>query len=161
MKYSSGLKASVVKRVLPPENQSIKEVSQETGIGASTIRYWKKQAETGSLEIGERQLRPSDRSSAEKLTLLLESRSVSKEERGEWLRARGLHSEHLPLWEQELREVVTEREKKQRKEITELKSRNRDLEKELNRKEKALAETAALLALKKKANAIWGENEDD
>ena len=39
--------------------------------------------------------------------------------------------------------------------------RIRELEKELRRKEKALAETAALLVLKKKANAIWGDRGDD
>ena len=71
------------------------------------------------------------------------------------------HSEHLPLWEQELREIVTEKEKRQREELIELKRRNKELEKELARKDKALAETAALLALKKKAEAIWGDDEDD
>ena len=35
--------------------------------------------------------------------------------------------------------------------------RIRELERELYRKEKALAETAALLVLKKKAQAIWGD----
>ena len=35
------------------------------------------------------------------------------------------------------------------------------LEKELIRKEKALAETAALLVLRKKAQAIWEESEDE
>jgi len=39
-------------------------------------------------------------------------------------------------------------------------SKSRRLEKELNRKEKALAEIAALLVLKKKAQAVWGEEED-
>ena len=34
------------------------------------------------------------------------------------------------------------------------------LEKELQRKEKALAEAAALLVLRKKLEAIWGESEE-
>jgi hypothetical protein len=38
---------------------------------------------------------------------------------------------------------------------------NRTLKKELRRKDKALAETTALLVLKKKAASIWGEPEDD
>jgi Skp family chaperone for outer membrane proteins len=38
---------------------------------------------------------------------------------------------------------------------------NRKLEKELARKEKALAETAALLVLQKKADAIWGDPEGE
>ena len=39
--------------------------------------------------------------------------------------------------------------------------RIRELEKDLRRKEKALAETAALLALKKKLEEIWGDEDDD
>jgi hypothetical protein len=41
------------------------------------------------------------------------------------------------------------------------KQRTRKLEKELKRKEKALAEAAALLVLRKKADAIWGDKEED
>jgi hypothetical protein len=39
--------------------------------------------------------------------------------------------------------------------------RIKELERNLHRKEKALAETAALLVLRKKAQAIWGESEDE
>ena len=161
MRYSSGMKAAILKRVLPPNNETIVSVSRETGVAQATISYWKKQAADGILEAGDGPLRPSDRSPAEKLTLLLESRGVEKQQHGEWLRSHGLHSEHLPLWEQELRDIVTEKEKKQREELAELKRKNKDLEKELHRKDKALAETAALLALKKKAEAIWGDDEED
>lgn len=161
MRYSAAMKASVLRRVLPPESQSVSSVSRETGVGNSTIRYWMNQAASGTLNQGDAQLRPSDRGPGEKFTLLLESRTISEDERGEWLRARGLHSEHLPLWEQELREVVTDKEKQQREEMTALRKRNKELEKELNRKEKALAEAAALLTLKKKADSIWGDDEDD
>lgn len=42
-----------------------------------------------------------------------------------------------------------------------LRNENKALKKELNRKDKALAETAALLVLQKKVNEIWGSDEDD
>ena len=38
--------------------------------------------------------------------------------------------------------------------------RIKQLERELRRKEAALAETAALLVLRKKAEALWGKEED-
>lgn len=161
MRYSSGMKAAILKRVLPPHEEAVTEVSRETGVNTNTIYYWKKQAVEGMLDLGDGEVRPRDRGPGEKLTLLLESKAISSEDRGEWLRSRGLHTEHLPLWEQELREIVTEKEKKQREELAELKRKNKELQKELNRKDKALAETAALLALKKKAQAIWGDDEDD
>jgi len=47
------------------------------------------------------------------------------------------------------------------KELKDTEKEVRQLEKELTRKEKALAEAAALLVLRKKANAIWGEPEDE
>lgn len=47
-----------------------------------------------------------------------------------------------------------------REAIRDERQKNRMLERELARKEKALAETAALLVLRKKAQAIWGESED-
>jgi hypothetical protein len=139
------MKAAMLKRVLPPNNETIVSVSQDTGVAKATTSYWKKQAADGILERGDGPLRPSDRSSAEKLTLLLESRGVEMDQHGEWLRSHGLHSEHLPLWEQELRDIVTDKEKKQREELA-----------ELQRKDKALAETAALLALKKSGSDLGG-----
>ena len=125
-------------------------------MSTATIYYWKDQAAEGMLDIGDGEVRSRDRSPGEKLTLLLESKSVKSEHHGEWLRSQGLHTEHLPLWEQELREIVTEKEQKQREELAELKRKNKELHKELNRKDKALAETAALLALKKKHKRSGG-----
>jgi hypothetical protein len=46
-------------------------------------------------------------------------------------------------------------------ELKTLRQENRNLKKDLNRKDKALAETSALLVLKKKADLIWGDLEDD
>lgn len=51
--------------------------------------------------------------------------------------------------------------KELRQELNEEKNRSKTLEKELNRKEKALAEAAAILMLRKKVEAIWGEKEDE
>jgi len=50
---------------------------------------------------------------------------------------------------------------KQRSKEKELEKEIKSLEKELNRKDKALSETAALLVLKKKAQAIWGDPEEE
>ena len=58
---------------------------------------------------------------------------------------------------------LTEKEVKTKasKELREERKKNERLEKELARKDKALAETAALLVLRKKANAIWGTEEEE
>lgn len=49
----------------------------------------------------------------------------------------------------------------ERRELQHARKKTHQLEKELRRKEKALAEVAALLVLQKKAQAIWGDGEDD
>lgn len=47
------------------------------------------------------------------------------------------------------------------RELKEAEKKNKQLARELDRKEKALAEAAALLVLRKKAEAIWGEPEEE
>jgi transposase len=45
--------------------------------------------------------------------------------------------------------------------LKEEQKRAKQLEKELQKKEKALAEAATLLLLRKKAQAIWGDDEEE
>ena len=161
MRYSQGFKESILKKVLPPENRSVAEVSRETGVAVWSIYQWKRDAREGRLEAAGGQLRPKDRNPGEKLRLVIEGNGLEEEQKGEWLREHGLHSEHLTLWEQELRDIVTDKDQKLRQELAETKKKLKEKERELARKEKALAEMAALLTLKKKADAIWGDDEED
>lgn len=161
MKYSTGFKNNVLKKVLPPENRSISDVCKETGVSNQTIRNWLKLLKNDTLNSSDREISPESRNSSEKMTLLLEGRSIEPEKLGEWLRKNGLHTEHLSLWEQELRDKISDKNKSEKQKYNELKKKYKILEKELLRKEKALAEAAALLVLKKKADILWGDNEDD
>ena len=161
MGYSQGFKDSILKKVLPPEERTVAEISRETGVSSWTIYRWKQAARDGTLTSFGSELRPSHRNPAEKLRLLIEGTCLAEEHRGEWLREHGLHSEHLTLWEQELRGIVTDKDKKLRVELTETKNKLKATQRELQRKEKALAEVAALLTLKKKADVIWGDDEGD
>jgi transposase len=90
----------------------------------------------------------------------MESKGIEPERMGEWLRGQGLHSEHVALWEQELATIVADKDDATKAENQRLKKKLKETERELARKEKALAELAALLALKKKAAAIWGDDEE-
>ena len=161
MKYSTGFKNNVLKKVLPPENRPIADVCKETGVSGQTIRNWLKLLKNDNLNASDGEISPEYRHPSEKMTLLLEGRSIDPEKLGEWLRKNGLHTEHLSLWEQELRDKISDKDMNDKQKYNELKKKYKILEKELLRKEKALAETAALLVLKKKADSIWGDNEDD
>ena len=161
MKYSIGFRNGVLKKVLPPENRPVKEIAQENGLSEQTIRNWMQQLKNGTLELMTGETSPAHRSASEKMRLLLESKQVSNDSMGQWLREHGLHSEHLPLWEQEMLNVVNDKSDKQKEQNAQLLKENKNLKKELARKEKALAEMAALLILKKKADEILGDSEDD
>jgi len=79
-----------------------------------------------------------------------------------YCREQGIHSFQLKQWQNEL--MTNDTTKKQSdnllKELKILRNENKHLKKDLQRKDKALAETSALLILKKKADLIWGEHED-
>jgi transposase len=161
MRYSSAFRNNVIRKVIPPENRPVGEVSKEYGVSVQTIQNWLEKLKDGTLEKDGVELSPGSRSVQERFRILMESKSIPEAEFGEWLRRNGLHSEHLSLWEQELNMLINDKTDKTVARIKELEQENKRLKKELYRKEKALAETAALLTLKKKANAIWGDGEDD
>lgn len=160
MKYTRRIKESALRKILPPENQSVAEVAREMGISDQTIYNWKKQVENGTLYLDDLGS-PLTANPIERFNLILEGKSISEEESGKWLREKGLHSEHLNLWEQEFKDILKDKDNKLKLENQKLRKEKKELEKELRRKEKALAEMAALLTLKKKANAIWGDDEDE
>ena len=76
----------------------------------------------------------------------------------QWCRERGLYAHHVTQWRQDFISGSTAYE---RGDAKALKGEVRELRKELNRKDRALAETAALLVLQKKVRAIWGNDEDN
>jgi len=159
--YSRSVKVGVLKKVLPPESRNIASVCKETGISGQTIRNWINEAASGSLDEKAGEKSPRNLSSIEKYQLLMDSKMVPKEQLGEFLRKRGLHSQHLTLWDQEFAEMIKDNGKKQEKKVRDLQKKVRELEKELSRKDKALAETAALLVLKKKLDLLMGDQKDD
>jgi len=160
MKYSLSFKESQVKKILPPLNRSIREVSDESGVSDQTLRNWLSKVKEGTLSHGDT-VSNADRSPREKLNLVIESRMVSDKDKGQWLRKNGLHSQHLTQYEQELRDMVENKNHDEKMAQKKMIVENKRLKKELAKKEKALAEMAALYTLKKKAEELWGDSEDD
>ena len=90
--------------------------------------------------------------------MVIEYEKLNEQDKGKYLREKGLHSVNIQQWEQQIIEGLDGR-KSRKKDPRDKKIKA--LEWELARKEKALAETAALLVLKKKAQEIWGDPEDE
>ena len=160
-KYSEGFKKSVLAKVLPPQNRSKTEVATECGITARTIDNWLKKSKDGDTNNSNVHITPDNKNINEKMTLVFESKTIAKSRMGKWLKLNGLHTEHIAQWEQEIRDALTLNNRDEDIKLKELKSKNKKLQKDLNRKDKALAEVAALLTLKKKAEEFWGEEEDE
>ncbi len=90
---------------------------------------------------------------------------VSSAELGAFLRRKGVLEAQLDEWRKQFTEAAVASMRpptRGDREAAAAESKKiRQLERELLRKDKALAETAALLVLKKKAQAIWGDEDDD
>jgi transposase len=71
MRYSNGFRQGVLTRVLPPEAQSVSEVSREVGISEQTIMNWIGKARNGSLDVADGEIAPGDRQASEKLKLVI------------------------------------------------------------------------------------------
>jgi transposase len=144
-----------------PEAISANRLSQEVGIGQPTLSKWLRRAEgrMGSVKLGSPPpppRRPEDCSPEERLRIVLEASRLSEEELGAFLRREGLQEAVLAEWKAAALDAL----KAQRKPSGDSR-RVRELEKQLRRKDKALAEAAALLVLQKKVQAIWGDEDDD
>lgn len=105
-----------------------------------------------------KQRRPGERSAQEKLRAVIEYEGMPEDKRGEYLRREGLQSEHIEGWKKSMEAGLggSALSAAERSERAADKKKIQELERELRRKDKALAETTALLVLKKKADLIWG-----
>lgn len=165
-RYSVEEKDRLIKRMLPPENCSIKELSNETGISKSTLSTWKVKALKGEAtrECG----RPkSTLSSREKFMIVMETYTLSEIELSKYCRENGYYVEDIKKWriacmganDSNKGDNISSKDLKA--ELSEEKKKSKELSREIRIKDKALAETTALLVLRKKLNAIFGENEED
>jgi hypothetical protein len=91
--------------------------------------------------------------------VVIEAGKLDEESLGRYLREKGLHTVNLQQWRQEVLEALEGKRKNGKADPRD--KRIRELERELKRKESALAEAAALLVLKKKAHDIWGDREGE
>lgn len=163
MRHGLTVKNIVLRKVLPPENQSVYQVAKETGISPATINSWMLKIKEGKMELTPEGNDPSPKNwpPAQKFRLLMEGKLIPSDKKGEWLRTNGLHSEHLTLWEQELSNLMTDKQETLKAENKALKKKVLELEKAANRKDKAMAEVVALLVLKKKLEERFGVDEED
>ena len=173
-KFSQSFKIQAVEKALNPDIMtSQKDLSEALGIGYSTLQKWIRQSreqvfdiQSESVAINARAMmkekRPQDWSQEEKLNMVFNCAALSEEKISQLCREQGIYPHHIKQWKADfLSEKQVGGQNQSQSSIKSLRAENKALKKELNRKNRALAETAALLVLQKKVNSIWGNDEDD
>jgi len=157
--YSPAFKEEVVRKMLMRGNRTIADMAAELNVPYHSVKNWLRNPKMAHLHrpaSGEK--RVQEWSAEQRLQALLDTNNLSEEELNAWCRERGIFAHQLQSWRAEfcipakpVAEAATE--------IRKLKGDLATLRRELNRKEKALSEAAALLVLQKKYQALW-EDED-
>lgn len=163
-KYPKEMKDSIIARLVSGE-ETVTDIQRETGVGINTLYRWRDQALNQKGLSATTKYKNADKwGSQDKFTVVLETANLSEIEFSEYCRKKGIYPEQVKEWREaciNANDSSKEHKSKESKELREECRKKEKLEKELQRKEKALAETAALLVLRKKANAIWGTDEED
>ncbi len=163
-RYTKEEKAVIIKRMMPPKNESVSQLSDELGITEPTLYKWRKEARlAGKATPGDGQS-SEQWSSEDKFLVVMQTFSMNGAELAEYCRKKGLYKEQIEAWRDSCLNAngqQSNQTKQLNQELKEEKNRAKTLEKDLRKKEKALAEAASLLLLRKKAQAIWGDQEDE
>ena len=149
---------------MPPQNKLVSELARESGITEQTLYTWRRQLRNQGTAVPGSGKNAEEWTSEDKFAVVLETAALNATELAEYCRRKGLFAEQIATWKAACMAAnasAPQQARHQQAQSKEDKKRIRELKAELQRKEKALAETAALLVLRKKVQAIWGDNEED
>lgn len=140
-------------RLLPPESASIKDVANEIGVGTSTLERWRSEALA----------QPSRErvwTAAARFDAVLTTAAMDEASKNAWCRASGVYPQELAAWRENAMVALSGAEvpRTSAQEAKQNRRKIKELEREIRRKDKALAETAALLVLSKKVAAIFNRD---
>jgi hypothetical protein len=150
--------------MLPPNTMAIRRLSQEEGISEATLHKWRAEARGKGQLLPDSDAGPEGWSSRDKFAVVLETAALNEADLAEYCRKRGVFPAQIKAWRAACEQANDwDRASTARlgQATREDRKRVKDLERELARKEKALAEAAALLVLRKKAYAIWGDGGEE
>ena len=141
-RYGQTFKDRAVARVLPPESAAIDVVAREVGIGTDTLERW---------------------TAGSRLEAVVTTAAMNEADKSAWCRSHGAYPEELAKWRASATSALAAPEELRASPQATRADRKRikELERELLRKDRALAETAALLVLSKKVQAIFNKGEDE
>ena len=146
----------MLRRLTGPSAISANALAREVGVGQTMLSRWLRASRTvAGMDSASKKPKWTG---AEKLRVLTEARGLDEHALGALLRREGLHEADLAAWQTAAEAALSDPSRRATRSAEA--QRIQELERELRRKDAALAETAALLVLKKKVQAIWGDEDD-
>ena len=154
-----------MQRLVLPNAPTATTLAREVGVPQPTLSRWVRTfgsvvrvATKNTPGAASRSRRPEDWSAQERLRAVMEASKLGDVELGEFLRREGLHEETIAQWRDAVMDALQPTQSPRARGGD--KKRIKQLERELHRKNKALAETAALLVLQKKVRELWGDGDE-
>ena len=155
--YSREFKDAILTKVMNRGDATIAQVCGESGLNPSSVANW---VQSRAKSLGMTKKNSKVWTPEEKLKAINDTHGLGEAELGEFLRKNGLHSHDLAAWRADfISSITVARKNASKKDERDVKIKT--LERDLRRKDKALAEVSALLILQKKVNLLWGNNGED
>ena len=142
--------------MLPPEGAEVEVVAREVGVAVGTLDRWREDAQS-------RPARGRGWTAAARLEAVITTAALDEAGKSAWCRKHGVYPAELGKWRANCTAALAEPEEARASPQATRADRKRikELERDLLRKDRALAETAALLVLSKKVAAIFNKAEDE
>lgn len=155
-RYGQAFKDRAVARLLPPESSALEVVAREVGIGVGTLERWREDAQS-------RPARGRAWTARARLEAVITTAAMDEAAKSAWCREHGVYPAELDKWRSSATAALAEPEEARAspQATRSTAKRIKELERDLLRKDRALAETAALLVLSKKVAAIFNKGEDE
>jgi len=150
--------------LLPPYSYSIRHVASELDVGVSTVQKWRQELVKDGHQFSEEKHSETTHTPEQKFAAVIETAMMSEHELAQYCRQHGLYIEQIKQWKAISIQAHSDKHVSKHKQDVARRADKKTikkLEQELQRKDKALAETAALLVLREKYNALWDNSEDD
>ncbi len=141
---------------MPPESAALEVVAGEVGIGAGTLERWREDAQS-------RPARGRAWTAGARLDAVVTAAAINEAGKSAWCREHCIFPADLFKWRASCTTALSDPEDMRASPQATRADRKRikELERDLLRKDRALAETAALLVLSKKVAAIFNKGEDE
>ena len=158
-RFSSEFKEAIVTKIMNRGNLTIDEICEREGVVRSSAFKWLK--DHASVAVMKKHNKSKKWTAEEKLKIIIETSAMNEDDLGVHLRRKGLHSHQLIEWREDILKGLAPISRKQQSPKDDRDGKIKELERELLRKDKALAEASALLILQKKIDLIWGSKDED